>query len=90
MLIVGELHRIDTPRSTTIDDVRDRTMAKREQEHARPGVKSWRGGRVPGFCCRGGSRETKAAPFTLGNAFIINILRQNHRAGFALHVFHAS
>jgi hypothetical protein len=90
MLIVGELHRIDTPRSTTIDDVRDRTMAKREQERARPGDKSWQGGRVPGFCCRGGARETKAAAFTLGNTFIINALRQKHHDGFALHVFHAS
>jgi hypothetical protein len=39
--LVG-FHRIDTPRRTTIDNVRDRTMAKRE--HRVPALEASRGG----------------------------------------------
>jgi len=66
-------HRIDTPRRITIDNVRDRTMAKREHPRARPADKSWRGGKVPGFVLAGPPLEN-ASTFFSGKTFTINAL----------------
>jgi hypothetical protein len=68
-------HRIDTPRSTTIDNVRDRSMAKGEHQRARPGDKSWRGGKVPRLGARP-LKGQKGAPPPEKNVFTINALCQ--------------
>jgi len=74
MLIVGELSPTRYTR-TTIDNVRDRRMAKRKHLPARPHDKSWGRGKVPGIGLAG-VPDPKRAGLAEKNVFTINALCQ--------------